>query len=63
MIGTSCDCLVGALNYLASISWLIDCALAHYYRHDFNENMKTVYSILFTNNDFTHKSYDARTHI
>ena len=26
---TSCDCLVGVLNYLASTSWLIDCALAH----------------------------------
>ena len=29
--GHSCDCLVGVLNYLASTSWLIDCALAQMY--------------------------------
>ena len=28
--------------------------------HDFEENLKTVYSKLVTNNDFDHKSYDVR---
>ena len=33
-----------------------------HYAHDFNENLKTLYSKLVTNNDFDHKSY-ARQHI
>ena len=31
--------------------------------HNFNENLKTLYSKLVTNNDFEHKSYDARQHV
>ena len=31
-----------------------------HYTHDFDENMKILYSKLVTNNDFDHKSYDAR---
>ena len=30
--------------------------------HDFNKYLKTLYSKLVTNNDFDHKSYDARQH-
>ena len=33
------------------------------YAHNFNENLKTLYSKLVTNNDFDHKLYDARQHI
>ena len=33
------------------------------YVHDFDENLKTQYLTLVTNNDFDHKSYDARQHI
>ena len=31
-----------------------------HYAHDFNENLKILYSKLVTNNDFDHKSYDVR---
>ena len=30
------------------------------YMHDFNQNLKTLYSKLVTNNDFDQKSYDVR---
>ena len=30
------------------------------YAHDFDENLKTLYSNLVTNNDFDHKSHDVR---
>ena len=33
------------------------------YAHDFDENLKTLYSKPVTNNNFHHKSYDARQHI
>ena len=31
-----------------------------HYVYDFDENLKTLYSKLVTNNDFDHKSYDVR---
>ena len=31
-----------------------------HYEHDFDKNLKTLYSKLVTNNDFDNKSYDAR---
>ena len=34
-----------------------------HYAHDFDENQKTLYSKLVTNNNFDHKSYDVRQHI
>ena len=34
-----------------------------HYLHNFDEKLKTLYSKLITNNDFYHKSYDARQHI
>ena len=33
------------------------------YVHDFDRNLKTLYSELVTNNNIDHKSYDARQHI
>ena len=33
------------------------------YAHDFDKNLKTLYSKLVTNNDFNYKSCDARQHI
>ena len=33
-----------------------------HYAHDFDENLKTLYSKLVTNNNFDHKSYDERQH-
>ena len=33
------------------------------YMHNFNKNLKALYSKLDTNNDFDHKSYDVRQHV
>ena len=34
-----------------------------HYMHDYDENLKTLYSQLVTNNGFAHKSYYVRQHI
>ena len=34
-----------------------------HYTHDFDENLKTLYSKLVTNNDCNHKSYDVRQNL
>ena len=34
-----------------------------HYMHDFDKNLKALYSKLVTNNNFYHKSYDMRQHI
>ena len=34
-----------------------------HYAHDFNKNLKTLYSDLVINNDFDNKLYDVRHHI
>ena len=38
-------------------------SILFHYAHDFNENLKTLYSKLVTNNDFDHKTYDVNQHI
>ena len=44
MIGHSCDHWIGALKYLASKSWLIDCALAHFHQ-DFSSRDSLMLSV------------------
>ena len=38
-------------------------SILFHYAHDFNENLKTLYSKLVINNDFDHKTYDVNQHI
>ena len=44
-------------------SWKAALSVLLHYTHDFDKNLKTLYSKLVTNIDFDHKSYDLRQHI
>ena len=44
------------------IQQMLKSILLHY-THDFDENLKMLYTKLVTNNDFDHKSYDVRQSI